>query len=56
MTERKHYDGDAPEQPLPPEHFGEAERKDARDLGDGSPAIEPRSQPDETVKPEREPE
>ena len=37
-----HYDGDAPQEPLDPEHFTVEERADARDLGDGSPGIEPR--------------
>ena len=43
MAEKKvHYDGDAPQKPLDPEHFTAEERADARDLGDGSPGIEPR--------------
>jgi hypothetical protein len=56
MTEPKHYDGDVPEEPLPAEHFREADQKEARDLGDGSPGIEPRSVPEKAKKHERETE
>jgi hypothetical protein len=38
----KHYDGDNPNEPLPPEHFSPQERAAAKDLGDGSPAVDPR--------------
>lgn len=38
----KHYDGDTPNEPLPPEHFTRQQREDAKDLGDGSPALDPR--------------
>jgi hypothetical protein len=37
-----HYDGDSPNEPLPPEHFTEQQRKEAAELGDGSPALDPR--------------
>lgn len=42
MEKEKHYDGSNPEEPLPPDHFTDAEREDARQLGDGSPAIDAR--------------
>jgi hypothetical protein len=38
----KHYDGDSPDEPLPPEHFTKEEREEAANLGDGSPALDPR--------------
>lgn len=38
----KHYDGEAPHEPLPAEHFTEQQKADQRDLGDGSPALDPR--------------
>ena len=38
----RHYDGDSPDEPLPPEHFTKEEREEAADLGDGSPALDPR--------------
>lgn len=38
----KHYDGDAPNEPLPAEHFTRQQREEAKDLGDGSPAVDPR--------------
>lgn len=37
-----HYDGDTPNEPLPPEHFTQQEREEAASLGDGSPALDPR--------------
>ena len=40
--QHEHYDGDAPQKPLPAAHFTPEEQADARDLGDGSPGIEPR--------------
>jgi hypothetical protein len=41
MTDR-HYDGDAPNEPLPPDHFTPQQRKEAENLGDGSPAVDAR--------------
>jgi hypothetical protein len=38
----EHYDGDSPDEPLPPEHFTKEEREEAANLGDGSPALDPR--------------
>jgi hypothetical protein len=38
----KHYDGDSPNEPLPPDHFTPQEREEAENLGDGSPALDPR--------------
>ena len=49
----KHYDGADPEKPLPPEHFTEAQQEDARNLGDGSPGVEPR-EPGELKSPATE--
>ena len=45
----RHYDGHDPHEPLPDSHFSEEEHTDARRLGDGSPAVEPRRKdsPDE---------
>lgn len=37
-----HYDGEDPNEPLPPEHFTPQEREEAASLGDGSPAVDPR--------------
>ncbi len=42
MTE-KHYDGDSPLVPLPKEHFTLQQQEEARDLGDGSPGVDPRA-------------
>jgi hypothetical protein len=38
----EHYDGDHPNEPLPPEHFTPEQREEAANLGDGSPALDPR--------------
>ena len=39
----RHYDGDRPNEPLPPEHFTPEQREEAAKLGDGSPALDPRT-------------
>ena len=46
----KHYDGDSPNEPLPPEHFTEQQRKEAEELGDGSPGLDRRLGQDEKEK------
>ncbi len=43
----KHYDGGSPLVPLPKEHFTKQQQEEARDLGDGSPGVDPRA--DETA-------
>ncbi|MGH7719313.1 MAG: hypothetical protein ACREON_10775 [Gemmatimonadaceae bacterium] len=39
----KHHDGTNPEEPLAPEHFSPGERREAEQLGDGSPGVAPRT-------------
>jgi hypothetical protein len=38
----EHYDGANPDEPLRADHFSPAERRDAQQLGDGSPGVSAR--------------
>lgn len=39
----EHYDGDLPLEPLPADHLTTQQQNEARELGDGSPGIDPRT-------------